>query len=648
MADFDTCRNILYQKLATRACTPRIETDDTRTPINKHGVFYPAGTAEKVMSIENLEQLFTHVLASPACPNFSSTAMELARRVDLRKLQKFIAIMIVLNCDLKAMVSFTSHLVAPRTLSEDVRKNSTLPLENPTFAKSVLGNDATTNLFIEKQHEFLAPVIKKYKEVKGDFRRLPYVMEKLIGQGSFGTVYKVEISPHHFRDEDGLSNSGKLILARKDFVLTARDGAYDREREVLREIVRNVRNNSNIMESWGSLEFGTTYSLFMPLADCDLMKYMESRTQPQSFGEKAAFVKCAVDLSGAIDFLHEQLVSPNYEKLSCFHMDLKPQNILVVIRDGVHTWKLSDFNMSRVKGRKNAGLQPNRSPTFYEINKLFHQEKPIVPTSSLGDSTVNRRGTGTYLAPEACIGDSVQAESDIWSLGCVISVVFTYMCGGFSGVENFSKLRSSKSRDSTDCFFTLSRRRDLPKISDAVLNDGVARWLKQLRTTQPTDSEKAILEDLTRFLEKQVFVIDPARRKNTTADQIRLKLVAAFNGYRKIPEPRFEPTTSPRPRWKIFAKVNSSTISRPIRLDTNLDPPLVTCVLGSNACPLVCATSKKLKAFQVHHITSEAATDNLIESESVSPLNTTLSWSKHVAASIRYVIAATDNEEFEV
>jgi hypothetical protein len=67
----------------------------------------------------------------------------------------------------------------------------------------------------------------------------------------------------------------------------------------------------------------------------------------------------------------------------------------------------------------------------------------------------------------------------------------------------------------------LSRRRDLPKISDAVLNDGVARWLKQLRTTQPTDSEKAILEDLTRFLEKQVFVIDPARRKNTTADQIR-------------------------------------------------------------------------------------------------------------------------------
>lgn len=447
----------------------------------------------------------------------------------------------------------------------------------------------------------------------------------------------------------------KLELARKDFVLTARDGAYDREREVLREIVRNVRNNSNIMESWGSLEFGTTYSLFMPLANCDLMEYMESRTQPQSFGEKAAFVKCAVDLAGAIDFLHEQLVSPNYEKLSCFHMDLKPQNILVVIRksDGVHTWKLSDFNMSRVKGRKNPGLQPNRSPTFYDINKLFKQEKPIVPTSSLGDTTVNRRGTGTYLAPEACIGDSVQAESDIWSLGCVISIVFTYMCEGFSGVQGFSKLRSLKSRDLTDCFFTLSRKRDLPKISDAVLNDGVPRWLKQLRTTQPTDSEKAILEDLTRFLEKQVFVIDPARRRSTTADQIRAKLVDAFNGYRKIPEPRFEPPTSPRPR-SIFGilrsptKVNSSTVLRPIRLKTNLDPPLITGVLGSDACPLVCATSRKLKAFQVHHITSEVATDNLVESESVSPLNITLSWSKHVAASIRYVIAATDSEEFEV
>lgn len=410
------------------------------------------------------------------------------------------------------------------------------------------------------------------------------------------------------------------------------------------------------MESWGSLEFGTTYSLFMLLADYDLMKYMEVRTHPQSFDEKAAFVKCAVDLSGAIDFLHEQLVSPNYERLSCFHMDLKPQNILVVIRDGVHIWKLSDFNMSRVKGRKNPGLQPNRSPTFYDINKLFKQEKPIVPTSSLGDSTVNRRGIGTYLAPEACIGDSVHAESDIWSLGCVISVVFTYMCGGFPGIETFSKLRSSKSRDSTDCFFTLSRPRDIPKISDAVLNEGVPRWLKQLRTTQPTGSEKAILDDLTRFLEKQVFVIDPARRRSTTADQVRLQLVAAYRGYQILAEPRLEPTTSPRPRprSRIFGylrsptMVNSSTISRPIRLDTNLDPPLVTCVLGFEACPLVCATARKLKAFQVHHITSEVATDNLFESESVSPLNITLSWSKHVAASARYVIAATDNEEFEV
>ena len=193
MADFDACRNNLYQKLATRACTPKVETDDTGASINKYGVFYPAGTAKEILSMENLEQLFTHVLASPSCPNFSLTAMELARRADSRKLQKFIAIMIVVNCDLKAMISFTSHLVAPRTLSEDVRKNTTLPLENPTFAKSILGNAATTDLFLEKQHEFLAPIIRKYEEVKGDFRRLPYVKEKLIGQGSFGTVYEVEV-----------------------------------------------------------------------------------------------------------------------------------------------------------------------------------------------------------------------------------------------------------------------------------------------------------------------------------------------------------------------------------------------------------------------------------------------------------------------
>jgi serine/threonine protein kinase len=127
-------------------------------------------------------------------------------------------------------------------------------------------------------------------------------------------------------------NEKALRLARKDFELNAADKAHEKERDVLREIVRNAKKHSNIMNSLGSLEIGSTYSLFMPLADCDLKQYMELHpTPPKSPMLKAKIVQCAVGLAGAIVYLHDELESPVYEKLSCFHMDLKPQNILVVI-----------------------------------------------------------------------------------------------------------------------------------------------------------------------------------------------------------------------------------------------------------------------------------------------------------------------------
>jgi serine/threonine protein kinase len=138
-----------------------------------------------------------------------------------------------------------------------------------------------------------------------------------------------------------MSNDQELRLARKDFELNAADRAYEKERDVLREIVRNAKKHNNIMKSLGSLEIGSTYSLFMPLANCDLKRFMEMNpTPPGSPTHKAKFVQCAAGLAGAIVYLHDELESPVYEKLSCFHMDLKPQNILVVIdRDtGEQEW----------------------------------------------------------------------------------------------------------------------------------------------------------------------------------------------------------------------------------------------------------------------------------------------------------------------
>jgi serine/threonine protein kinase len=135
-------------------------------------------------------------------------------------------------------------------------------------------------------------------------------------------------------------------------------------------------------------------------------------------------------------------------------MDLKPSNILVVIDDLTREkqWKPSDFNMSRVKAKsKYPGFdQPilHQGRTFdhiYDFNTLFKRRIPDRTDSYLTDSAVNRRGTGTYLAPETSTGKQpIRAESDTWSLGCIVSVVFSYLYSGNTAVIEFGDLRSKK------------------------------------------------------------------------------------------------------------------------------------------------------------------------------------------------------------
>lgn len=482
----------------------------------------------------------------------------------------------------------------------------------------------------------------------GQIRNIIYAAELLL------TAFHSQISPHHFRDEHGLSNPEKLVLARKDFELS--DTAYEKERDVLREIVRNVKNNNNIMESWGSLQIGSTYSLFMPLADCDLHRYMETHpSPPDSFKNKAKLVQCAVGLAGAIVYLHEELETPNYEKLSCFHMDLKPQNILVIDRNGQQQWKLSDFNMSRVKGQRKISSElvpPSRSATFYEINNLFKQKKPDI-TNSFTESTVNRRGAGTYLAPEACLGYPLHAESDIWSLGCVMSVVLTYLHGGYAAVEEFSDLRSKKSHDSFDRFFTLSRGKELCGISDVRINDGVLRWFRRLRT-ESNKSEKLLFANLTRFLMANVFIVKPADRRGTKASHIREKLVDAFQVYSGMSEASAKPPSTPKSPSRLLEIFRPSRTSktglslRSLGPSISLATPIRACMFGPDAQPLICVTDRELVAYSVHHVSSADDMDNIGAYGTASPHDKGRLWTTNVDVSTQLIIAATDHHEFDV
>jgi serine/threonine protein kinase len=463
-----------------------------------------------------------------------------------------------------------------------------------------------------------------------------------------------------------MSNDQELRLARKDFELNAEDRAHEKERDVLREIVRNAKKHSNIMKSLGSLEIGSTYSLFMPLADCDLKQYMERYpTPPATSTQKAKIVQCAVGLAGAIVYLHEELESQVYEKLSCFHMDLKPQNILVVINPATseQQWKLSDFNMSRVKMKRKQTaeqLSLRRSITFsdkvYEINTLFKRRIPDAANVSVTDYTINRRGTGTYLAPETCIeGHPVQAESDTWSLGCVISVVFSYLFGGQEAVDAYSELRGKKE---IDRFFTFTSSSGPYKLRNAQVSEAVKKWHQDLRmkTKKRNPQEGAIFEALIKFLDRSVLLVDPSRRRETKAGDVREQLINAFKAYRDMANPAPAPTPSPRPRWKSITKLFPRRQSEiePQSQDWTIELPAAarSCAFGPNAQPLVCITDSVLTAYSLDHVLlsngSSEFDDDLMTYGQASPRNKSRPWSPNVGVSSKYILARTEHNEFDV
>jgi serine/threonine protein kinase len=459
-----------------------------------------------------------------------------------------------------------------------------------------------------------------------------------------------------------LSNTEELILARKDFELNAYN-AHKTERDVLEEIVRNSTTHKNIMKSLGSLQIGSTYSLFMPLADCDLYQYMMRNPQPpRDWAQKARLLQSAIGLTSAIVHLHTQLESVNYERLSCFHMDLKPQNILVVTNAiPEEQWKLSDFNMSCVKTRKRLTDDqsgPRHGHTFdgfHDVNKLFNRRTPDVMDPSLTEPIISRRGTGTYLAPEACVdGSSVTAESDIWSLGCVISVIFTYMYGGAKGVEEFTDLRAGQGLDR---FFAFSNTKEPRRLRDAILSEAVRKWFKELRrrTMEHSSDEGLIYEEMIRFLENDVLLVDPKKRQATKAEDARKKLIVAFTAYGNLSNglgfPKGKSKTlmdratrvlhiRKRSQPKVQAHAPDWAISLPY--------PVKAFEFGPKAEILACVTDSSIYAYSLDHVCLTRDFNDLIACGSKSPEAEGRTWSSAIGVSQQYIVAATDHDEFEV
>lgn len=500
--------------------------------------FAPAGTAKGVLHHDILMRFFQSLLSlGTAIIEFGLTEEDLVRRMDERQLHDFLAILMFATCRVQAARIFTTQLVAGDkwpVMSSTGNKFHTLPAGREELLELFHGDIVTVDKFLATQACFCPVVIQRREEVSVkslEEHRLPYIEEKLLSQGSFGMVYKVKIAKGHFYDPRSKTvNSEDTEIARKDYRIS--ENAHI-EHEIMGKILSSSSwECKNIVENYGSLHISPAkYSLFMPLGNCDLMAYMREihKTKPGDVTEKAKIIRSAIGLAAGLNFLHNKLKTSDEEDLVCYHMDLKPDNVLMFREtknnETNYIWKISDFGMARVKLRN----RYHNSESERDFNSWFIQRNKEKDHSSL--ATLNRRGDGTYLAPESISAmPSMKTSSDVWSLGCVISIVFSYLEEGGDGVARYQDARLKENHaDGIDRFFLRGTRFTSSKVLPVI-----RKWHGGLikNAKKRDDREGRALKFILRYLETSVFEINQAKRHGV--DAVEEALRETYRRYKEL------------------------------------------------------------------------------------------------------------------
>ena len=187
----------------------------------------------------------------------------------------------------------------------------------------------------------------------------------------------------------------------------------DYEDELRNLSILNHVGHAHIVELLSAYTFRGSHNLIFPLArDGDLADFLQ-KERPREFQSDEKFVIALAQLASAIEEVHNFSAETLDLNLIGCHHDLKPKNILV---DGANFF-LADFGLSRLKD------------------------------TSETSKTLFKRGQGDYLAPECEDIDGsfarhiVRRSSDVWSFGCIIAEILTYMVLGVGGVGEFRNRR---------------------------------------------------------------------------------------------------------------------------------------------------------------------------------------------------------------
>ena len=298
----------------------------------------------------------------------------------------------------------------------------------------------------------------------------------------------------------------------------------------MKKFIQADKRHENILVTKASLEWGGTYSLFFDLAKYNLWDYFHDENISILPTQKAMVFGQCIGLAGALAFLHNDLFlnDGSGEQLQCYHLDLKPQNILVFERDephgpnGNYIWKISDFGISKIKHCKRRGSNESSSHPVSFLEMIFRQKKPNDNTEA-SSGVDNSRYGGTYAAPEARLeSEKVTRKTDVWSLGCVITLVLTFLESGSRGIKEFDDSRCHE-RDN-DRFFESTQPLLGTQAVDE-LHHSVPKWLDGLveKAHERNELEAKAVEKIKQYVLESMLLPDQEKRHDAKQVEDKLK-----------------------------------------------------------------------------------------------------------------------------
>jgi hypothetical protein len=167
-------------------------------------------------------------------------------------------------------------------------------------------------------------------------------------------------------------------------------------------------------------------------------------------------------------------------------------------------------------------------------------------------------------------------------------------------------------------------------------------------------AEGHIFEEMIKFLEKNVLVINPSQRRTTKAENVREQLIIAFKAYDELASGG--PASPQRAKFfdRVIKLVHIPRRGQP-QLEANtqdwiksLSGPIKACEFGPAARLLVCATDTDITAYSLDHVCLTNNFEDLVEFDSMSLSGKGRSWLGSIGVSPQYIAAATDHHEFDV